>query len=200
MYSYANGDLLRSRNTYYYSKYGGVGFLRAWREQRKNILDKLPKASEVDIRFEVSGILEIDEEIKEGNGVCALDLLGSVYKSFVACSEGKEYVAAKKYVDIIVNRFEVTKRIHEEYNSDLKPVDKKAYSNMNLYILAATLFEFVYRKTGDIKYLNVLLKILDTLCAYNKKLLDLKRSELAWLLKNELNHVMSLAIRCGVSI
>ena len=44
-YSYASGDLLEDRQTYFYSRYEGKPFLIAWQAQRDALMENLPEAA-----------------------------------------------------------------------------------------------------------------------------------------------------------
>ena len=44
-YPFANGDLIETPNTYFYSEYYGRGFIEAWRQSRAGVLAKLPAPS-----------------------------------------------------------------------------------------------------------------------------------------------------------
>ena len=49
LYPYASGDLLKNPNSYFYTKYGVIQFLSAWRENREKILLCLGKEKSLPI-------------------------------------------------------------------------------------------------------------------------------------------------------
>lgn len=79
-------------------------------------------------------------------------------------------------VSLLVRRFEVRKKWRTPYRC----------------LRAAEIFEFAYRKTGNVPYLNALLKALDILCSIYKKLPIGQKQRLAWLIAKERMHINHL--------
>ena len=103
-------------------------------------------------------------------------------------------------LDLWVKKFEVSKRLFAEYDENLKPVDKTKYQEMGSYIRYAEIMERAYNTTLKLPYLNVLLKVLDTLIACRDRLNQQQKSRLAWLIGQEKEHVQTLAYKRGVEI
>ena len=61
-------------------------------------------------------------------------------------------------------------------------------------------FELAYHANGALQYLNILLKINDTLCTIYAQLTDAHQARFAKLLENERLHVCGLADKVGVEV
>lgn len=65
----------------------------------------------------------------------------------------------------LVQRFEVTKRLHDDYTPAWRAVDKTRFEDLASYPLFAQILADAYQDTGGLPYLNALLKLNDTLTA-----------------------------------
>lgn len=187
VYNYSQGDLLEKPHTYQYSTYKGIEFLQAWQSNRQEMLSVLgsPQAPpdpalDQDDPFSVHSyldhlMLEINEDFPKNQEI-------------------------KSKVDAWTKKFELSKRLFAKYNESLKPVDKSKYHDMGAYVRYAEIMEKAYQRNGKLPYLNVLLKVLDTLIACRKSLDSQQRSRLAWLIEREIEHVLTLAHKRGVKI
>lgn len=155
-YPYADGNLLDTPNTYFYTQYGGKDFLEAFRKSRMKIHSQLggealPPKSSVNATgdtLDVAGLLEA--------------AYGTMQK-------------------------EAIDRLMKKYGPNLRTL-----KNLELYLRAAEVFEQAYTQFGELPYLNVLLKLLDTLCAHHRDLASEEKKRLARLISRELFHVQSL--------
>jgi hypothetical protein len=93
----------------------------------------------------------------------------------------------------LVKKFEVTKRIHRAYDERFRAVDRSDHEDLGLYLRLAEVFEAAHAATGELPYLNALLKCLDTLCALRSGLSEADRRRLSWLFERERGHVDALA-------
>jgi len=100
----------------------------------------------------------------------------------------------------MIRRFEVFKRIHSRYTFRFRAFDTNEFANLELYVRAAEVFEKAYSRAFGLPCLNVLLKILDTLCAMVDGLSSEERIRLKVLLGKEYLHVKNLADGLGVEI
>lgn len=187
MYNYAQGELLENPNTYQYSDYGGVDLLHTWRESRQKIQLLLgPPVPPPDPYNELTGYFSVNTSLE--------NLMRDI-------GEGSlQDLNIKAKLDLWVKKFEISKRLFEEYDEQLKPVDKAKYHDLGAYVRYAEIMEKAYQQSGKLPYLNVLLKIMDTLIAYNAQLSDQLRSRLAWLIGREIEYVVALAGKKGVAI
>ncbi len=174
-YQYASGDLLETRNTYFYSPFRGADFLHAWREQRDRASTEL-----------LLGIRLHSEDVPNSPTEVLLESIATVLSGTRDRREGF------LLLDRLVQRFEVTKRMHGEYNDRWRPVDQSDYRNLAPYVRFAEVLELAYRSTAMLPYLNALLKCLDTLTALGDSLKGRQRSRVSILIESEEIHVKAL--------
>ncbi len=70
----------------------------------------------------------------------------------------------KKWLDLLVQRFEVSKKIYSGYLAGFRKGDGQN-DNVRLYWLFALALILHYAETRQIKYLSTLLKVMDLLCS-----------------------------------
>ena len=204
-YPYARGPLLDKPNTYFYSQYGGVEFLNAWKEEREGAIHALGKPAFPPNADVVESFEDIVEKVdKEGAIITTYEILEVLYHT-LAASRGTRDKKVAMFIDTLVKKFEVSKRWYRSYRARLRVAmenkdDKNAYGDLALYLRAAEIFEAAYLKFNKLPYLNVFLKSLDTLCALRHYLVDEQRGRLVRLLMNEREYVDSLAKLKGVLI
>ena len=187
-YPYAEGDLLENRNTYFYSAYDGRAFLDAWRRQRAGALHGLS----VD-RSAAAAV-----EGRSSPPARATDvLLESIHQDLTVSHVRLERVAL---LDRLVQRFEVSKRLHGEYNENWRPVDAGDYRSLERYVRFAEILDLAYQRLGSLPYLNALLKTVDTLTALRMELNAREQARLRRVIANERGHVDRLAARLRVAI
>lgn len=197
-YPYSRGDLLEHPNTYFYTSFEGSPFLDAWRLSRNEIKKSLGREKEPLVK---------NQNIKENvltraereNPVETSELVYILYDSL--CSDDKTLqLRAMSLVDKLLKRFELFKRIHTSYGLGFRAIDKKEYFDLGLYILTAALFEKAYSISSKLPYLNVLLKIIDTLCSFHSNLSEIEKSRLSWLISKEKAHIDIIATKVGVKV
>lgn len=181
IYPYAAGPLLDARNTYSYTAYHGTAFLDAWREARERVLaaptpDAAPCA--------------------EPPASPTARLLRRIQAS-LAGGDGRS--AALADLNRLLQRFEVTKRVHGEYNENWRPADPEDFRELGLYLALAETLDAAYTATGVLQYLNGLLKCLDTLSAYLPVLDGPQMGRLRALVRQERAHVDALGATLGAS-
>lgn len=184
-YPYASGPLIETPNTYFYSAFNGARFLRAWSDQRQSVLEAIgPAASDAP-----SGAI-IDGGPPHWP-VETLGLLDHVY----ACLAKEDALTSdtQVWLERLIRKFEVTKRIHHAYNVGFIAVDKSQRQNLELYVRLGEVFCLAFTRAGSYPALNALLKITDTLCAAVSELAPALRPRLARLIKNECAIVNNLA-------
>jgi hypothetical protein len=107
----------------------------------------------------------------------------------------------KERLNKIVQRFEVTKKLYESYNLDIRS-GSGSFELIQPYWLLAVLLGLYYSKTKKLKYLSTLLKISDLLCSIsvNKVSKEVPKNGMVLLLALELTFITSLTKSKGVSI
>ena len=76
----------------------------------------------------------------------------------------KKYKLVKEWLDRLVQRFEVTKKLHIRYPEDFRK-GEGAIDNVRLYWLFALSLSLHHADTQSVKYLSTLLKVSDLLCS-----------------------------------
>jgi methionyl-tRNA formyltransferase len=175
-YEYASGDLLENRNTYFYAAFHGEAFLDAWRHQRDAFLAGMP---------DCAAVLETQVAVSPTES-----LLDQVYSAILAGKGDLQLYC----LDRLVQRFEVTKRMHKRYNDDWRPVDADDYRALGPYVRLAEVLELAYVRTHGLQYFNALLKCLDTLTALRDRLDNAQVERVKRLVRAERAHVERLAV------
>lgn len=154
VYPYASGDLLENRNTYFYSEYLGERFMAAWRRQRAEAMARLEGS-------EAAGQPDPQPESPTDR------LLETLLTDFTAAKASEQ---SRAQLDALLQRFEVTKRLHGEYNAGFRPADLADYRKMERYVRFGEVLDAAYGVTASLPYLNALMKCLDTLTALHLRL------------------------------
>lgn len=127
------------------------------------------------------------------NIVHSENLLVSLLDSQVNCGDQK---LIKFWLDLLVQKFEVTKKIYHHYpinfGKGLGPND-----SIEVYWMLVLSLSLFFSSTKNIKYLNTMLKISDLLCSLdtNTVFRNIPKNHFALVLMVELNGVMSLSER-----
>jgi methionyl-tRNA formyltransferase len=178
-YPYADGDLLEQRNTYFYSRYEGRAFLAAWCRQRAGV-----------------AALPAEDAPEAATGSRPTDRLLDDLR--VDISARLIDTGGRQTLDRLVQRFEVSKRLHGEYGADWRPVDPADYHTLERYLCFGEVLELAWTTWAALPYLNALLKCLDTLTALAGRLNVGQRVRLESLIGREEMHVAALAKRVGL--
>lgn len=182
-YPYAAGDLLQRPNTYFYSAYQGRAFLDAWVQQRADALSEMEPAASS------SGAAKAPPSPP----ACGTDLLlETIYRKLSADGGWEEHVPS---LDCLVQRFEVTKRVHAEYNDKWRHVGGADYRSAHRYVRFAEVLDLAYQRTGALPYLNALLKSIDTLTSLRSTLDADEQARVRQVIARERDHVEQLAAR-----
>lgn len=173
-YLYASGDLLETKNTYFYTKYYGEPFLLAWRQSREDArVDKIKTGT-------------TPENCNYGT---TDQLLSTLFHDLIRKEKPAD---TRRLLNKILQRFEVTKRLHGDYNENWRPVNNMDYHCIERYINFAEILELAYSEFHFLPYLNALLKCLDTLTSLRGRLNEMQRIRLNKLINLEHTHVAKL--------
>ena len=137
------------------------------------------------------------EKLTTAEPVATLDLLHAVIAVQLIDVKGAN---TKVWLDRLVQRFEVTKKIYEYYPPGFRKGDG-ANTSVRLYWLFALALCLFYVRSNEIKYLNALLKVSDLLCSLPELVLQghIPKRGLSVVLATEIVGVVLLAEKKGVS-
>lgn len=178
-YPYASGDLLHDRNTYFYTAFRGKKFILSWMAQRNAVIEKASGCSPCQIPF----------ESQTGK------LIEKIHSSLTHETSSADKTNALSLLNRLVQRFEVTKRIHDSYRSNWRAEDPTAFHSVPSYIGFAETLAMAHKETGDLSYLNALLKCTDTLTSLSESMSIGLRARLSTILSKEQAFVAALSDR-----
>ena len=152
-YKYVTDNNLENIQTYMYSEYFGLDFLKAyWQSRLENITSK--ELSRCDMENKIENYIQSDVSAK------LFDLWEKI--------KNVDIGDIKDHVDPYVKKFEVKKRLYRKYETDGRAVLESGYDEYASYILLGMIVSELYRGSGNLKYLNCMLKITDTLISVRK--------------------------------
>jgi len=189
-YSYTDGDKIISPNTYFYTKYNGQKFLDAYLENREMIISITKEA--VEPIFGKNNI-----EIKE-SFIQTSVFLEKIHISLQSYNHSTNTDIFSD-IDMILKKFEVSKRIYDFYLPEFKKSVDSDFKTLNNYIQFASILSRSYEITNKLNYLNGMLKVIDTLISVFHELSELEKKNLTWLIKTELDHVIKLTTKLGIT-
>lgn len=175
-YGYAQGDLLEQPAVYSFSRFGGRAFLDGWRAQRLGLLQlagaQAPATAAGNAPTDLLLQQVLDDLPLEPRAPGALQVLAR-----------------------LLQRFEVTKRLHAAYNERWRPVDPADFRAPERYLRFAEALELAYARSPDLPWLNGLLKAMDTLSSLAPQLDAAQVRRLQRLVRREAAFVDGLAGR-----
>jgi hypothetical protein len=185
IYEYTEVDRLLNPHSYMYTPYLGNDFLQAYADNRAKSIKRFV-AVKNKCNFEVLDeylcdlaiLFTSNTELKASNykyelikSISSFDrmteiptakLLESLINEQASRGTGADL---KSWLDFLVQRFEVTKKLYESYHSKKLRSGKGDNKIIRLYWLLSLLLTLVYFETKNIKYLSTLLKVNDLLCS-----------------------------------
>ena len=199
-YPYAKGDLLRKPNTYFYTKFVGVQFLKHWQDERERVQKCLNNYStRGGSSMQVGSLAVISQSYAEQKVIDTRTLLISLIGEFQGGARPDADQRLNQWLLRLVKKFETTKRVHEAYGENFLAADKTKYKNIELYLLVAEVFSLAYDAGRSLVFLNVYLKVMDTLCSQYEGLSTVQQGLLSNLIKAENRHITDLKMELEVT-
>ena len=184
VYPYTEGDRIREPNTYFYSSCDDPAFLEAWQSCRRAVADRFPEPAR-------GPALKGDRSASGGRPYGDTSALLQVAMAQAdALRPGAPFEPPLRS---LLHKFETTKRLHRAYDDQFRAVDRGRNRDLSLYLGLAEVFERGYERIADLRLLNALLKILDTLCSVHEDLSDEEGARLSRLLIAERRLVTELS-------
>jgi hypothetical protein len=193
-YEYTNKDLLKFPQKYQQSLFQGKEFLNSYFKNREEIIEKIKKNG-----YDFKNLQNIETELIEKMESTKNDLEKKFIKIIINKNLKKD-LPMDQIVDTFLKKFEIKKMIALEYDSNNKEKSKN-FRYLRNYLLLSILCCLKYKETKNLKFLNTVLKINDTLVsqffAINEKL-DFKIFSI--ILQMEINFIKELYNSKGVKI
>jgi len=191
-YSYANADLLEFPQKYQMTPFEGREFLSSYEKNRQKILDKIKNNQTVNSLSHTLKLLQKQflSDIKSDQKIFVTsNQLSSI---LLRLQHQKETQQETKFIMALLKKFEIKKRIFSEYDHELKEnsTDFKILTN---YILLAAICAKKFQDDSNPKFLNVLLKLNDTICSQIDSINDVNNLSLIYYIINlELEYIRDL--------
>lgn len=184
-YRYITDNNLYEKQTYMYSEYKGMTFIKEYLDSRKNYLRIQEAFGKEDFSKNRTKRSQVNQALQ------------NIYESLAAGNYGKETVSV---IDGYVKSFEVRKRIYTGYDNIWKPLKNAEFEEYESYLLLAACLPLMYRYTKCLKYFNCLLKLEDTLLSVRDKLESPLQELLCHIIHEELDIFYQLAEENGVDV
>jgi len=194
-YQYDNGDLLKNPQKYQKTEFKGNEFLIAYKKSRQQCIDKIENRKYKKNRYQSMGNNDI-ELILHDKKIYLEKLLNELLN--LKTNDNEKNSKNNIIIDTFLKKFEIRKRLFLSYNSNLEE-DEDRYDNLRNYLFLSNLGLIRYHETNNLKFLNTVLKINDSLCSQIEKLEDEDdKLLLRYLLENELIAVNEICIKKGI--
>lgn len=149
----------------------------------------------------LNSLLVLDKSISIDNFSHEINTRSLLEKLISSLLNDKFGETEKKFLDKLVQRFEVSKKLYENYGTDFRS-KSGGFLIIKLYWLFAVLLWFYYTRTNGLKYFNTLLKVSDLLCSLSPDgvIKEIPNNGMVLLLALELVSTISLVNNEGVSL
>ncbi|MDH3348296.1 MAG: hypothetical protein OEM02_09410 [Desulfobulbaceae bacterium] len=146
------------------------------------------------IKTEASTVKDLGLDLKHfttTKSIATLELLHALIAIQLTCAKDTE---TKPWLDRLTQRFEVTKKIYENYPPGFRK-GEGINTSVRLYWLFALALCLFYSRSDEIKYLSTLLKVCDLLCSLPENMLTkhIPKHGLSIVLATEIVSVQRLA-------
>ena len=182
-YQYTKRDLLKIPQKYQQSQFEGKEFLDSYFKNRREFIEKINCSDKT--------LESIENELKK-IAISSKNDLEKIFIKIIYDKNTNEKLSNNKIIDIFLKKFEIKKRVMEEYDSNNKEKSDNFYYLRN-YLLISVLCCLRYRETKNLKFLNTILKINDTLISQFFKINEILNLEiLSIILRMEIDFITEL--------
>lgn len=199
IYAYTRENRLEHPHRYMYTPFEGFAFLDAFLENRQTQLARYPdgfQPAEQSLRDHCAGLMPASRDRQSLSAfnldepVVTQNLLDAILQAQLARDEASE---TKGWLDRLVQRFEVSKKIFETYLPGFRKGEGAA-DELRLYWQFGVALYLQYEDGSGLKYLSTALKITDLLCSLPFQQLSAAMTdrETAMLLQAEIRLVKEL--------
>jgi hypothetical protein len=160
-YPYTGRDLFEHPESYEYAACDGPGYIGLWRAARQAARRSLEDHRS---RPAQAPLAETPPSDPRSEGVRRLgDLLGDLLKEIGAGGALKD--ETRRTLDALITKFEVFRRLFALYQPDLRRVADSDLASRADYVLFGCVLAAFAERTGELRYLSTLMKLMDALCA-----------------------------------
>ena len=199
-YIYSTQNLLEIPQKYQMSPFQGHKFLEQYKESRKAsmqlIKDKINTITLDQVTAQMQPNFQHPLEIINSSKFRTQKLFESI---FLILLRDKDDTNITKIVNDFIKKFEIKKRIFSCYNKEIQEASND-YKILPNYILLASICVLKYKKTKKLKYINVLLKLNDTICSQINIISENNTRFLCFFaLESELDYISDLIKKNGIN-
>lgn len=154
-YNYVDSRTPLKKIDYSYSKYYGEDFIRTWRMSRQEFLGR-----------DSSVILDVNSNVNppifnEKNFIDVDDILDYWIAELVA---NRTFDHTQLW--LLLKRFEVTKKIYNDYSAMMRPSSKENLAPLNAFAKWGVVLGLFYENQSKYQILNALIKVNDILISH----------------------------------
>lgn len=153
-YKYIDNNAPNIKINYSYSEYLGLRFLDYWKISRKENLKEFNNEN-LDILIE-----KLNSEFESDNFISSVHIFSKWLKNIDSLDFLND-------LNLLLKRFEVTRKIYNEYNVLMRPFHKKNYLCVNNYSLFGIILGLLFSKTKKYQFLNAHVKLNDILLGWD---------------------------------
>lgn len=191
MYDITNQNLLDNPEKYQRFPFLGMEFITDYIKKRTTIINNNKNINQKSI-LEFSDIIIPKNKLLKENIITNQKL----YEIYTKILDDNEF---EDELNKFIKKFEIKRKIYEEYSNDMKTGIGSFYK-LNNYLILSLCNLLAYEKKENLKYLNTVLKLNDVICSTLNLLNNNEESNqlLVYVLKKEIEYVNKLAMEKGV--
>jgi len=178
-YNYATNNLIKNPQKYQMTKYENSNFLLAYQIHRNKIIENLNQEKTLILEDVINNFSSLDslENLYNNSPIVLSKLLSVLISQYFTLHNTDLFLHV---LNKLIKKFEIKKLLYSEYDSEFKEIST---SNDNLvnYELLSLLSLLHYEKTKNLKFLNVALKINDTLSSQIQYMTKQKEKLIEWI-------------------
>lgn len=182
-YEYITDNNLYKKQTYMYSEYRGVDFLKDYLDSRHKCIDGSKNSEGEILPFVESFSDSVQQDLME------------ILQQLKTGDYSRETINT---MNAYTKSFEVRKRIYSCYDSHWEPVERAGFENYYSYLLFADCLLHMYQHTECLKYFSCLLKVDDTLLSVQAHLPESLQKYFCRIIRQELDVFYQLVHENGM--
>ena len=191
MYDITNQNLLDNPEKYQRFPFLGMEFITDYIKKRTTIINNNKNINQKSI-LEFSDIIIPKNKLLKENIITNQKL----YEIYTKILDDNEF---EDELNKFIKKFEIKRKIYEEYSNDMKTGIGSFYK-LNNYLILSLCNLLAYEKKENLKNLNTVLKLNEVICSTLNLLNNNEESNqlLVYVLKKEIEYVNKLAMEKGV--